>query len=306
MVASGGEVHPVVRGCCSRCGGQGHLAASCTVVSFYRIPPAGNHGPVVGTRGAGFRRNARLSKEGGTEHRKFSECFACGEVGHDRSSCTRRSELREIVSAPLTEKEKGVLDRSREIYGGITGYNIPEEESQAVRAQGGSPTYGELEPVATLLLLRTLELTPEDILYDLGCGTGKVLIIAALASAVGRLVGLELSETRVVGAREAIRRADLSPRCSVFSEDFVVSPRLPDATVVYCCNVTLPNSTFAALVERLVDMPNLRLVATMKHPFQETTTEAAKAFGAAFKAVGAVNLRTSWSPSCRVLLYKRR
>merc|ERR1712048_115875 len=134
----------------------------------------------------------------------------------------------------------------------------------------------------------------EDVFFDLGCGTGKVVITVALASEVCSSVGLELSETRVMSAVAAIQRADLETRCQAVVENFLTSSRLADATVCFCCNTTLPNGTFAELLERMVKLPNLRLVATLKSPFVESTEEAAALFAASFRGAGALFLETSW------------
>merc|ERR1711972_639558 len=95
-------------------------------------------------------------------------------------------------------------------------------------------------------------------------------------------------------------------RCNVYAEDFLCSERLKEATVCYCCNLTLPNNTFAALLERFVAMPRLRLIATLKNPDTDASPEASLKFKNAFTGAGRLFLATSWSPNVQVYLYRRR
>lgn len=186
------------------------------------------------------------------------------------------------------------------------GYSISDEERDAVNNVGGSHVYGELMPVATVQLLQVLDLKKDDVFFDLGCGTGKVVLLTAMFSEVKRVVGLELCETRANSACEAISRAKLEARCSIFKEDFLTTPHLKDATVCFGCNYTLPKESFTKLFMRLIEAPRLRLVATLKHPFTQMEEAAAAKWGAAFKAAGRLHLNCSWAPNVLVYLYRRR
>eukprot|EP00928_Gymnodinium_smaydae_P065134 TRINITY_DN48316_c0_g1_i1.p2 TRINITY_DN48316_c0_g1~~TRINITY_DN48316_c0_g1_i1.p2 ORF type:complete len:267 (+),score=71.88 TRINITY_DN48316_c0_g1_i1:150-950(+) len=261
--------------------------------------------PAVGPGQVSLAANGRKGKGKGRGY--AIECYHCGEQGHRRDDCPRKAEAKAEAARPLSDEERLVVDRVVELFRGLGhGYDISGEEKAAVTAVGGSSTYGELEPQAIPRLLRALALTPDDVFFDLGCGTGKVLVGAALGSPVARCVGLELAATRTQIAVDAFRRSELDDRCSAYVEDFVVAPRLADATVCYCCNLTLPNTTFAALLIRMADLPRLRLVATMKNPFFDATPEAADCFGKAFRAAGVQFLHTSWQRGVRVHMYRRR
>merc|ERR1719383_517530 len=84
------------------------------------------------------------------------------------------------------------------VYQGLdNGHWIPEEEALVVRESGGSEVYGELSPASAVWLMRELGIGKNDTFFDLGCGTGKLLIIAALVTDVTKAVGLELSASRV-------------------------------------------------------------------------------------------------------------
>jgi hypothetical protein len=50
---------------------------------------------------------------------------------------------------------------------------IPDRERWDVDASGGSHVYGEISPSAVDALLRTLNVTAGDVVYDLGSGFGR-------------------------------------------------------------------------------------------------------------------------------------
>lgn len=207
----------------------------------------------------------------------------------------------------MSEDTQSKLQMFQSIYKGVkTGFGISEEEKDVVNSAGGSDTYGELEPLATLQLLEALQLDKEDVFVDLGCGTGKILVLAALCSDAGRSLGFELSETRVEGARQAIIEAGVEDRCGVFAEDFVKTPLLEDATVCYSCNYTLPKDSLVELFARFSLLPKLRLVVTFKHPFICLPTAAQDEFAKSFKAAGSIYLHCSWAKHVKVFLYSRR
>lgn len=55
-------------------------------------------------------------------------------------------------------------------------------------------------------MLRMAELTPEDVLYDLGCGDGRIVIAAAQSRGV-KAVGYDIDPERVKEARANVRAA---------------------------------------------------------------------------------------------------
>eukprot|EP00746_Dinoflagellata_sp_MGD_P143283 gnl/MRDRNA2_/MRDRNA2_76133_c0_seq2.p1 gnl/MRDRNA2_/MRDRNA2_76133_c0~~gnl/MRDRNA2_/MRDRNA2_76133_c0_seq2.p1 ORF type:complete len:261 (+),score=48.64 gnl/MRDRNA2_/MRDRNA2_76133_c0_seq2:103-885(+) len=192
----------------------------------------------------------------------------------------------------------GVRQALDDLYRGLEdGYDIPEEEKQAICSVGSSGMYGELESTSALWLVDELKLKPNDAFFDLGCGTGKLLLCAALASDVGCAVGLELSQTRCVVAREAVKRAGFDKRCIVIEDDFLTAPRLKDATVCYSCSTALSGEVLDKLTRRLGKLPRLRLFATLKEP----STDVIRA---AFRKTGVLQVDTSWVRNTWLHLYE--
>merc|ERR1712007_179784 len=77
------------------------------------------------------------------------------------------------------------------------------------------------------------EVSCDDVLLDLGCGDGQVVIAAAERSA--RCIGVDISLQRVEEARRRTVKLGLSHLCSFYCADFLASDyELPvEATVVY-------------------------------------------------------------------------
>lgn len=67
-------------------------------------------------------------------------------------------------------------------------------------------------------ILNALELTPDDVFADLGCGDGRVLVAAVRASGC-RAVGVEIDEDRAKAARAAVAAAGLSDRIEIVTGD---------------------------------------------------------------------------------------
>jgi SAM-dependent methyltransferase len=186
----------------------------------------------------------------------------------------------------------------RRLYRGLDGFGIPAVETDRIRAAGSSATYGELMPTATLRLLARLDLGEDDALYDLGCGTGKLVLLAALTRPLARATGIELSPTRTALARRALARARRSTRlcarvCSFRTESFLRSD-LSDATVVYTCSTAFPTPLMRRLAGKLARIRSLRLFATLQdldpHP--------------AFELVEILRLDVSWRRRAAVHLYR--
>lgn len=203
-----------------------------------------------------------------------------------------------------------VLDLLRALYDAApSGLDAPEDDRREVerRAGEGAQAYGELSEGSALRLLRWLAPGEGDVLYDLGAGTGKLVLTAACATRAGRVVGVELSRHHhavAAGVLEALlararpeEAAALRARVSLVRAD-LREVDLSDATIVYACSTCFPDDVRAALAAEALAAPRLRALVTTRalpSPWDER-----------FEELGRVRVRTSWSDSERVLVYRRR
>ncbi|KAE9068217.1 hypothetical protein PF010_g27148 [Phytophthora fragariae] len=136
-------------------------------------------------------------------------------------------------------------------------------------------TYGEVsvESVASTIL-PFLNLEEDDVFFDLGCGTGKILVQAALQTPCKRTIGIELMQNRVVEGNKALQRlkerdVDIlrGKQIELLQGDILEPPaeaRLMDATVVFINNVMFGPTLMLKVLALLKDMSNLRCVVTLR------------------------------------------
>jgi SAM-dependent methyltransferase len=71
-----------------------------------------------------------------------------------------------------------------------------------------------------------------DVFYDLGCGLGRLCVVAVVEFGVKKAVGIELHRGRAAKATKCVQELGLADRIEIRNEDFMESD-LHDATIVY-------------------------------------------------------------------------
>jgi precorrin-6B methylase 2 len=84
-------------------------------------------------------------------------------------------------------------------------------------------------PAVIRVMMTAAEVGPGDVVYDLGCGDGEIVIAAALRGA--RAVGVDLDPRRITNARANAIRAGVSDRVTLIEQDLFETDVSP-ATVV--------------------------------------------------------------------------
>lgn len=87
-------------------------------------------------------------------------------------------------------------------------------------------------------MLRIAGVTDRDVVYDLGCGDGRLVIAAAKLGALG--VGIDLDPQRIADSKTQARLAGVSGRTRFIEGDFFHSD-LSEATVVTLFLLTTVN-----------------------------------------------------------------
>ncbi len=153
------------------------------------------------------------------------------------------------------------------LCGEHSGYLISGNDARAVRATKGSPTYGEITVTSLARLLDYLQLTPDDVFYDLGSGIGKVVLQVAMTCDIRRVVGIEMAPGRHRAATEILARARgenlLQVRdCELIQGNFL-ERSLADATVIYSCSTAFSETFMRRLVRKLGGLkPGLRFASS--------------------------------------------
>jgi ubiquinone/menaquinone biosynthesis C-methylase UbiE len=107
-------------------------------------------------------------------------------------------------------------------------------------------------------MLEVANLKPGEILYDLGCGDGRILIAAA-SKYRAKGVGIEISDHLARTAAERVKKAGLQNQVKIIHGDFMKTD-LSDANVVTLYLATAANDTLRPNLERYLK-PLTRVVS---------------------------------------------
>lgn len=108
-------------------------------------------------------------------------------------------------------------------------------------------------------MLQIASVKPDDILYDLGSGDGRIVIIAVKEFNVKKAVGIELREDLVNHARRRIRDLRIEDRAVIIHGD-MFKIDISEATVVTLFLLTSVNERLKPKLERELK-PGARIVS---------------------------------------------
>lgn len=160
-------------------------------------------------------------------------------------------------------------DLISEIYANVSGNKITAADSDLIKKKGGNPTYGEIKPESLTTLLQEIGITKKDVLYDLGSGTGKVVVQSYLEFPFKKVVGIELSEHRYKQAMHAIeqlkKRGLIKKKRTInFIQGDIVEASYKDATVIYMCSTCFSDELMTKLAGKISQLKKGTRVITLK------------------------------------------
>jgi len=212
--------------------------------------------------------------------------------------------------------------------------NSVENKSWFGRLMGGheASVYGEVLPEGIQTLLDVLDdempITESDVFVDLGSGTGKIVLQAALSTPCKKVVGIELSATRHKHGIDAMKNAGriakecksteldndeslckeyaqktvdalTSGRLQIIHGD-IMKPTYNDATHLYAASTTWPDTLLHTVAEIAVkQITNVKTFSTLRPLPAETLEE--------FKSISlwkAVDVAVSWQDNAPINIYR--
>lgn len=186
------------------------------------------------------------------------------------------------------------------IYENKRGYTIPPEEGNAILNEGGHPQYGEIPYDSAAHILDDLNLSRQDVFYDLGSGVGKLALQVYLTTPVKRSVGIELSTTRWTIAESCRNQAAtddhvMNGRDLIFLNQNILTANISDATVCFISGITFPPPLIQSLMDRLSTLDHdVKVISVLPLPPHKQ-----------FSLVKTYHLPMSWSPEgVEVCLYQ--
>lgn len=165
-------------------------------------------------------------------------------------------------------------------------FQLPDEETDAIESANDSGNrlshvYGELTFSAWDTALDELDLSQDDVFYDLGGGRGNVVLQVALTTPVKKNVSIELSKTRheeAVRALEKIQENGVTdakgnpfdPKRIVLIEADILKSDFSDATVIYQNSTLFPKKLIEGILDKTLQIPrSVTLISTKRLPKHE-------------------------------------
>jgi precorrin-6B methylase 2 len=181
-------------------------------------------------------------------------------------------------------------------------------------------TYGEVSAESiSQTVLPLLKLEADDVFYDLGCGTGKIVVQVAMQTPCMVAKGIELMQNRVrEGAKALERLEDMKlpvlndKEVRIVQGDILKPPAaapVMDATVVFINNVCFTPELMLKVLDVLSSMPRLKRVVTLrKICVRHRPLKCARANNFCVDYVQPpeeAEIKVSWAHKTSVYLYER-
>lgn len=200
----------------------------------------------------------------------------------------------------MNNKNLSVRQIMNRIYKDIDGFVIPKNDEKIVKKSLGSPIYGEISIQALDKLLSYLNPKEDDVLVDLGCGVGKVVLQTLLTTKVRSCIGVELSENRyhdALKAKENSLQFDHSiKQRAVFINDDMLAIDLSVASIIYTCSTAFSDKFMKKISQHLsVLKHNFRLVSLQELPCLKY-----------FHHIETIKLHMSWVKNTAVYIYQKK
>lgn len=178
------------------------------------------------------------------------------------------------MNAPRDRHDAELRAALTRVFRPENGYRQPEYERAAMSAAGAAPVYGEVGLAGAARLFRELELTADDVFFDLGSGLGRLVLHGALATAAS-FVGVELAWSRHEAALRARARLVASGWERAASAELVCADfrarSLAHATVIYACSTAFSAELLRDLARALDSAPRLRCFIAPRLPAEPLT-----------------------------------
>lgn len=152
------------------------------------------------------------------------------------------------------------------VYEGCaTGFGTDHTDDNV---EQGNLQYGEITYAGMDPLFNALKLEPDDVFYDLGCGTGKLVLYVAIrrqfAAQKGACVGLEVGERRLKTAQDVCDRIQTKlgpkfPEASMLLQD-ISRYHYEKASVVVLTNLCMDRGVEAGTIACLLKCPSFKRI----------------------------------------------
>jgi len=131
-------------------------------------------------------------------------------------------------------------------------------------------TYGEIKQTSVTNLLNSLDIQPNDVIYDLGSGRGWVCTQTFLETDAKKVSGIEISTERMNLAhkyRDRLQKAfpiKFNGRSLEYIRGDMTKQDISDATIIYTCSTCFSDEMLRIMVDKATRSNKLRHFVTLK------------------------------------------
>lgn len=131
-------------------------------------------------------------------------------------------------------------------------------------------TYGEILPSSVTTIINLLNVEKNDVFYDLGSGSGKVVTQFFLQTEAKKNTGIELVPFRhniAIQIKNKLQKTFpdkfITQQLQFINGD-ILTHDLNDATIVYMCSTCFSNELLQKITNKLNESNNIRAIITLK------------------------------------------
>ncbi len=175
------------------------------------------------------------------------------------------------------KKVEAYIDK---IYEGVNSYGIDQNDSINTLKKSEKnkvfSTYGEILPSSVSKMIKNLFIDHNDVFYDLGSGSGKVVIQFYLQTPVKKAIGVEISSKRYYQSEQMMKvvknEFKLKNKKLGFMHENIVSKKLSykDGTIFYLCSTCFDDKLMKSIFNKITkEAKNLKAIVSLR-PFPDT------------------------------------
>ncbi|HRD69921.1 MAG TPA: hypothetical protein PK657_07235 [Legionella sp.] len=156
------------------------------------------------------------------------------------------------------------------LYQDVDGYGISRKAREKMDAF--AYTYGEIDFLSFIALLSLVKPNENSVFYDLGSGTGKAIIAAAMVYPMKKTCGIELfaelhiracQQKKILTTYERYQKVAATVEF-IQGDYFLID--MNDATVIFINSTALFGEEFENLSNKLNLLPHLQVIITTSKP----------------------------------------